>query len=181
MTLADRDQRIEAFPAYAANQLFAIRDCLGRTERSFQNSYSHRFHTEIQLLRANAVSIVNRKSGVQFVVNGRSKLLQCPGCARMGSKIEVGKSSRSYFHDDKHIEDLKASRQSYKEIASQHGLRVIADKSHPSLGRIRAPSAAVWILQQISIRGTSIWRKIPFVIGLELRQLLASSGLITCP
>ena len=72
----------------------------------------------------------------------------------MGSNIKVDKSSRTYFHDDKHVEDPKAGRHSYKEIASQHGLRVIADKGDPSLGWIRPQSAAVWILQQIFLDGS---------------------------
>jgi hypothetical protein len=152
MTLADRDQKIEAFPAYTANQPFAVRISLGRTEGSLQNSYSHLFHTEIQLLRVNAVSIVNQKPIALVVAQGLPKLLQSLGCVGMGSNIEVDKCA--YLHNDKHIEDLEARRYGDKEIAGQHGLCVISDEGHPSLGWIRAPSTAVWILQQIFLRGS---------------------------
>jgi hypothetical protein len=127
---------------------------LGRTKRRFQDLYSHGLHTEIQFLGVDAVSIVNQKSVALLVANGRTKLLQSPGCVGMGSYIEVDKSSRAYFHDDKHIENLKTGRYRYKEIASQHGLRVIADEGHPSLGSIRALAAAIWILPQIFLDGS---------------------------
>jgi hypothetical protein len=97
---------------------------------------------------------VNQKSVALLVANGLTKLLQSPGCVGMGSNIEVDKSSRAYFHDDKHIENLKTGCYRYKEIASQHGLRVIADEGHPSLGSIRALAPTVWILQQIFLDGS---------------------------
>jgi len=154
MTLADRDQKIKTFPAQRSDQPFAVRIRLGRTKGGFQDFYSHSFHTEIQLLRVNAVSIVNQKPVALRVTNGLPKLLQSPGWVGIGSSIEVDKSSGTYFHDDKHIENLKTGRHGYKEIASQHGLRVIANKGHPSLGWIRARPAAVGILQQIFLDGS---------------------------
>jgi hypothetical protein len=72
----------------------------------------------------------------------------------MGGEIEMDKSSRTYFHDDKHIDDLKACHYGDKAIASEHGLRVIADKGHPSLGWIRPPPTADWSLQQIFLDGS---------------------------
>jgi siroheme synthase len=95
MTLADRDQKIETFPAYTANQPFAIRIRLGRTKRRFQDLYSHGLHTETEILGVNAVSSVNQKSVALLLVNGLAKLLQSPGCVGMGSNVEVDKSSRS--------------------------------------------------------------------------------------
>ena len=41
MTLIDRDQEIEALPAQAANQPFAIAVRLGRVERSLEDFHSH--------------------------------------------------------------------------------------------------------------------------------------------
>ena len=49
MTLADKDKKIETFPANNTNQPFAVRICPGRTKRSFKNFCSHRFNTEIQI------------------------------------------------------------------------------------------------------------------------------------
>jgi len=50
--------------------------------------------TGIQPLRANAVSIVNRKPVALQVANGLPKWPQSPSCVWMGSEIEVGKPAR---------------------------------------------------------------------------------------
>jgi hypothetical protein len=134
MTLADGNQKIQTIPAQASNQPFAIGIRLGGTERSLERSDSHISDCKIQLPGVNAVSIVNQKPVALFAVDGLPKLLQGPRCSGMGSNIEVDESSRGYLHDDKHIDDPKACRYGDKEIASQHGLRMIADKGYPSLG-----------------------------------------------
>jgi len=103
MTLTHRNQEIQTTPAQASDQAFAIAIRLGRTERSFEYSDSHSSYSKIQLLGVDLVSIVNQKSVALFVANGLPKLLQSPGRGGMGSDIEMDKSSRGNFHNDKHI------------------------------------------------------------------------------
>ncbi len=98
------------------------------TERSLEYSDSDISDCEIQLPGVSAVPVVNQGSIALFVANGLPKSRQGPSCAGIGSDIEVDKSSRGCFHGHKHIDDLKARRYGNREIASQHGLRVIAQE-----------------------------------------------------
>jgi hypothetical protein len=67
----------------------------------------------------------------------------------MRSEIEMDKSSRSYLHDQKHINDPKADADGDEEITGQHSLGMVVDESHPALGWSCLASAAIRILQQI--------------------------------
>jgi len=64
-----------------------------------------------------------------------SKLLDGPFRGRVLSHIAVQDAARAGFHGDKHIDDAKCRRDRLEEIASDHGLRVIAHESAPPQAR----------------------------------------------
>ena len=61
----------------------------------------------------------------------------------------------SYLHDQKYINDPKADGDGDEEITGQHRLGMVADESHPALGWNPTAAAAIRILQQIFLDGSS--------------------------
>ena len=72
-----------------------------------------------------------------------SKLLQGPGCSRMGRDIAVQNAATSHFHHHQHVQHSEASRDGYQEVSGHDGLGVIVDKRPPVL-RSCSPTAS-WI------------------------------------
>ena len=67
----------------------------------------------------------------------------------MGCDIGMHDSPSAHLHDDKNINDAESGSYQDEEVTGQHGLGMIANKGHPSLGGNRVAPTAVRILRQI--------------------------------
>src|SRR5262249_11002005 len=73
---------------------------------------------------------------VSFIArNTFSKLLQRPLGCRVACDIEVKESSRTDFHDEEDVDQLKCRGDNNKEITGDDGFSVITHKGHPPLLR----------------------------------------------
>ena len=65
--------------------------------------------------------------------DGFSKLLQGPGCGRMGREIAVQNAATSHLHHHEHVQHSETNRDGYQEVSGHDGLGVVADKRPPVL------------------------------------------------
>jgi hypothetical protein len=68
-----------------------------------------------------------------FPCHHRAELLQGPAGRGMSRDVEMSNPAGPYFHNHKDIKHPERGCHYDQEVASQHGLRMIADKDHPPL------------------------------------------------
>src|SRR5436190_23197791 len=71
---------------------------------------------------------MNQESVGVIARDGFPKLLQGPGCSRMGRDIALQNAATSHFHNHEHVQRAESGRYRQQKITRHDGLGVIADK-----------------------------------------------------
>ena len=83
MSFPKRDQEVQAFPSDRADQSLTGGVCLWRSHRCLLYSYAHRSHRLVQLLREDAISVMDQKTIRMFLRERLAELLERPFSTRM--------------------------------------------------------------------------------------------------
>ena len=99
MSLVQRNEEIQALPPDCSDQPFAIRICLRRPQRCFQDLQPQRFQGSILLSRENAVPVVDEEALWLLARNDFSKLLKRPGCRGICRDVAMGDPACTDLHN----------------------------------------------------------------------------------
>ena len=135
VAFVQRDQKIQALPADRAHQPLAKRIGLRGAHGRFQHAQIHRCQRSVDIRRVNRVSIVNHELVQAITSDERPELLNGPLGRGMLRHVPVRDPACPDFQDDEHVENPERGHHRDKEVAREHGARVIADKRVPLLRR----------------------------------------------
>ena len=133
MTLAERNDPIQAFPADGSDQPLAKCIRLRRSSRRFQDADPETAHGAVRGSGKDRVAIVDQESVGMIESEELSELLDRPFGGRMLGHILMQDSARTDFNRDKYVNDPEGGGDGNKEVAGDNGLRVIPNEGRPAL------------------------------------------------
>src|SRR5215472_18291091 len=136
MVLVEGNQEVETFATKAAESL-AHRVRLWGPHRRTQNPYTQIGKTLVDILREDAVAIVDDEAVRMIARQGLPELLQRPFRRGMGSDVLVENLAGSDLHCNEDVEGSECGGDHHEEVASHHCLGVVVDEGQPALFRVR--------------------------------------------
>lgn len=130
--LIERDQVIETFSSYRADESFAVGVRGGTSERRAECSHPHHARGPIQISVEHRTAVVDQELVLLLPREGVAELLNGPLGARMAGQVAVQDSARADFHDDEHVQYIKAGGDHIEEVAGDNVFGVVADEGAPT-------------------------------------------------
>jgi hypothetical protein len=110
MLFVQRDQPVQARAPHASDQSFTVGIRLRRLHGGSSNFQPEGPQLVINFRGKDRIPIMNQESVGVIARDGFSKLLQGPGCGRMGREIAVQNAATSHLHHHEHVQHSETSR-----------------------------------------------------------------------
>ncbi len=133
MFLPQWDHEIQALTTYRSYQAFAVGIRLRCPRRRAQHAQPKGLELIIYFHREDGIAVANKKAVRMIAGNRPPGMLQGPLRRWVRGEIAVQDASSPKFHEEKDVKDSESSGHHDEEIASHHGLSMIADKRLPVL------------------------------------------------
>ena len=153
MVFSQGNQKVQAFPPQRADEPLAERIGLRTLRRRFEHPESQVAYALVELLREDAVAVMDEEAVGMVRWNRFAQLLQRPRGRGMRRHIGMEDAAGGMFHDHKHVEEAKGRRDHDTEVTRHDRLGMIAHKGLPALGRHAFPSPRVQALRHILAHG----------------------------
>ena len=128
-----RNNTVQTFPPQRADEPLAERIGLRSPHWRLEHPQPQVAHTLVELLREDAIAVMDQELVGMVSGNRFAKLLECPRCSGMGRHMGVEDTTRGVFHHHKHVEQTKRGCDHHAEVACHDRLGVVADKRPPAL------------------------------------------------
>jgi hypothetical protein len=147
------DQIIQAFPPKRAQEPLAQGIRLGTLRGRFQDPQSQVAYVLVELMRENAVVVMDQKAVGVVRWDRVAQLLQGPQRRGVRRHIDVQDTTCRVFHEYKDVEEPKGRRHHDAEVTGNDRLGMVVDKHPPALGGNMWPLPVVHVLRQVLPHG----------------------------
>src|SRR5215467_9984689 len=137
MAFVEGNQEVETLPTQTAAQSLAHRVRLRGPHWRTENPYTQIGKTLVNILREDAVAVVDEEAVRMIARQGLPELLQRPFRRGMGSDVLVENLAGSDLHDEEDVEGTECGGDHHEETAGHNYLGVVADEGPPALFGVR--------------------------------------------
>src|SRR5215813_7203451 len=137
MAFVEWNQEVQTFATKAAAESLAHRVRLWGPHWRTQNPYPQICKTLVEILREDAVAVVDDEAVRLIARQGFPELLQRPFRRGVGSDVLVENLTGSELHYNEDVEGTECGGDHHEEIASHNYLGMIVDEGQPALFRVR--------------------------------------------